>query len=120
VFSASQHGGGTVVTPRPLVNYFILPTFILHVVGLACLWALWYYLRFTTVFPFHHRVFYCRDVHLYKPNYVPEDFNVYVSYPLLYCLGFILPPLVVSLSSSSGCFGFTHGIADVLLGKYNA
>ncbi|VDO65336.1 unnamed protein product, partial [Haemonchus placei] len=50
---------------------------------------------FTTVFPFHHRVFYCRDVHLYKPNYVPEDFNVYVSYPLLYTLGFVLPPLVM-------------------------
>ncbi|WKX97519.1 hypothetical protein Q1695_013295 [Nippostrongylus brasiliensis] len=95
VFSASQHGAVTIATPRPTVNYFILPTFILHVVGLACLWALWYYLRFTTVFPFHHRVFYCRDVHLYKPNYVPEDFNVYVSYPLLYCLGFILPPLVM-------------------------
>lgn len=53
--------------------------------------------RFTTVFPYHQRVFYCRDVHLYKPNYVPEDFNVYVSYPLLYSLGFTLPPLVVSL-----------------------
>ncbi|EPB70068.1 hypothetical protein ANCCEY_10833 [Ancylostoma ceylanicum] len=49
---------------------------------------------FTTVFPYHQRVFYCRDVHLYKPNYVPEDFNVYVSYPLLYSLGFTLPPLV--------------------------
>ncbi|CAJ0606814.1 unnamed protein product [Cylicocyclus nassatus] len=95
VFSASQHGGVAVPPSRPPVNYFILPTFILHVVGLACLWALWYYLRFTTVFPYHHRVFYCRDVHLYKPNYVPEDFNVYVSYPLLYSLGFTLPPLVM-------------------------
>ncbi|EYC28485.1 hypothetical protein Aduo_005342 [Ancylostoma duodenale] len=95
VFSASQHGGVAVPPSRPPVNYFILPTFILHVVGLACLWALWYYLRFTTVFPYHQRVFYCRDVHLYKPNYVPEDFNVYVSYPLLYSLGFTLPPLVM-------------------------
>ncbi|VDM82699.1 unnamed protein product [Strongylus vulgaris] len=45
VFSASQHGGVAVPPSRPPVNYFILPTFILHVVGLACLWALWYYLR---------------------------------------------------------------------------
>ncbi|KAK5970030.1 hypothetical protein GCK32_005606, partial [Trichostrongylus colubriformis] len=45
VFSTSQPGGVTVAPPRPLINYFILPTFILHVVGLACLWALWYYLR---------------------------------------------------------------------------
>ncbi|VDM59704.1 unnamed protein product [Angiostrongylus costaricensis] len=95
VFSASQPGGLAIQTRRPMVNYFILPTFILHVVGLACLWALWYYLRFTTVFPFHHRVFYCRDVDLYKPNYVPEDFNVYVSDTLLYSLGFTLPPLVI-------------------------
>ncbi|KJH44636.1 hypothetical protein DICVIV_09324 [Dictyocaulus viviparus] len=49
---------------------------------------------FTTVFPFHHRVFYCRDVDLYKPNYVPEDFDIYVSDTLLYCLGFALPPFV--------------------------
>lgn len=45
VFSSSQHGGVTIASPRAAVNYFILPTFILHVVGLACLWALWYYLR---------------------------------------------------------------------------
>lgn len=51
--------------------------------------------RFTSVFPYHHRVFYCRDVHLYKPNFVPEDFNVYVSYPLLYTLAFTIPPLVI-------------------------
>uniref|UniRef100_A0A1I7XU21 AcidPPc domain-containing protein n=1 Tax=Heterorhabditis bacteriophora TaxID=37862 RepID=A0A1I7XU21_HETBA len=95
VFSASQYGGVGITQPRQSINYFILPTFILHVVGLACLWALWYYLRFTTVFPYHHRVFYCRDVNLYKPNYAPEDFNVYVSYPLLYCLAFILPPVVM-------------------------
>ncbi|PAV58453.1 hypothetical protein WR25_12386 [Diploscapter pachys] len=95
VFSASQYGATTVVRPRAPINYFILPSAILHVVGLACLWALWYYLRFTTVFPYHHRVFYCRDVHLYKPNFEPEDFNVYVSYPLLYVLAFTLPPLVM-------------------------
>lgn len=27
------------------INYFVLPNFIIHVVGLAALWALWYYLR---------------------------------------------------------------------------
>lgn len=101
VFSASQYGGQPVIVPAPppppryAINYFVLPTFIIHIVGLACLWALWYYLRFTTVFPYHHRVFYCRDIHLYKPNFKPEDFEVYVSYTLLYILGFCLPPLVV-------------------------
>ncbi|KAI6180254.1 AcidPPc domain-containing protein [Aphelenchoides besseyi] len=101
VFSASQYGNGPVVVPAPApppryaINYFVLPTFIIHIVGLACLWALWYYLRFTTVFPYHHRVFYCRDIHLYKPNFKPEDFEVYVSYTLLYILGFCLPPLVI-------------------------
>uniref|UniRef100_A0A183CBL5 AcidPPc domain-containing protein n=1 Tax=Globodera pallida TaxID=36090 RepID=A0A183CBL5_GLOPA len=33
------------------INYFLLPNFIIHVIGLAALWALWYYLRFTNVFP---------------------------------------------------------------------
>uniref|UniRef100_A0A914C4T2 Phosphatidic acid phosphatase type 2/haloperoxidase domain-containing protein n=1 Tax=Acrobeloides nanus TaxID=290746 RepID=A0A914C4T2_9BILA len=95
VFSASQYGGGIPQHNRYAINYFVLPTFIIHVVGLACLWALWYYLRFTSVFPYHHRVFYCRDINLYKPNFKPEDFEVYVSYPLLYVLGFCLPPLVI-------------------------
>jgi hypothetical protein len=27
------------------INYFLLPNFIIHIVGLASLWALWYYLR---------------------------------------------------------------------------
>ncbi|KAF8362048.1 plpr-1, partial [Pristionchus pacificus] len=96
VFSASQYGTDM---PRPPkyqnINFFLVPTFFLHIIGLACLWALWYYLRFTTVFPYHARVFYCRDVLLYKPNFRPEDFNVYVSYDLLYVLGFCLPPLVI-------------------------
>lgn len=55
VFSASQYGGGPPVVvpappppPRYAINYFVLPTFIVHVVGLACLWALWYYLRWVT------------------------------------------------------------------------
>uniref|UniRef100_A0A0K0CXX1 Uncharacterized protein n=1 Tax=Angiostrongylus cantonensis TaxID=6313 RepID=A0A0K0CXX1_ANGCA len=112
VFSTSQPGGLTISTPRPMVNYFILPSFILHVVGLACLWALWYYLRFTTVFPFHHRVFYCRDVDLYKPNYVPEDFNVYVSDTLLYSLGFTLPPLVVDIHRRSDVLAFFNEAAE--------
>uniref|UniRef100_A0A915MCD1 Phosphatidic acid phosphatase type 2/haloperoxidase domain-containing protein n=2 Tax=Meloidogyne TaxID=189290 RepID=A0A915MCD1_MELJA len=34
------------------INYFLLPNFIIHIVGLAALWALWYYLRLTNVFPF--------------------------------------------------------------------
>jgi hypothetical protein len=48
VFSASQYGGGGTLSQRQsryTINYFILPVFILEVVGLACLWALWYYLR---------------------------------------------------------------------------
>ena len=28
------------------INYFLLPNFIIHIVGLAALWALWYYLRY--------------------------------------------------------------------------
>ncbi|VDM97950.1 unnamed protein product [Thelazia callipaeda] len=52
------------------------------------------YYSFTTVFPYHQRVFQCRDVFLYRPNFGPEDFNVYVSYGLLYTLGFTLPPLI--------------------------
>lgn len=48
------------------------------------------------MFPYHQRVFYCKDVRLYKPYFRPEDFQVYVSYALLYALGFTLPPLVVS------------------------
>ncbi|CAJ0571973.1 unnamed protein product, partial [Mesorhabditis spiculigera] len=95
VFSASQYGGPQPL--RPILNFFIVPSFIAHIVGLACLWALWYYLRLTTVFPYHHRVFYCRDINLYKPNFRPEDFEVYVSYDLLYVLGFTLPPLVLLL-----------------------
>ncbi|VDD88376.1 unnamed protein product [Enterobius vermicularis] len=95
VFSASQYGGPASTRQRPAINHFILPTFILSVVGLACLWALWYYMSFTSVFPYHHRVFYCRDIHLYKPNFRPEDFEVYVSYALLYTLGFALPPVVI-------------------------
>ncbi|KAI6242502.1 AcidPPc domain-containing protein [Aphelenchoides fujianensis] len=89
----SEYGNAPIVVPAPppppryAINYFVLPTFIIHIVGLACL--------FTTVFPYHHRVFYCRDIHLYKPNFKPEDFEVYVSYTLLYILGFLLPPLVI-------------------------
>lgn len=95
VFSASQYDGPIIKRPRVQFNYFIIPTFILSIVGLACLWALWYYMSFTTVFPYHHRVFQCRDVYLYRPDFRPEDFNVYVSYALLYALGFTLPPLVI-------------------------
>lgn len=52
MFSASQYGATTVVRPRAPINYFILPSAILHVVGLACLWALWYYLRWA-IFGFY-------------------------------------------------------------------
>lgn len=48
VFSASQYGGVTTVPaprPRSYINYFIFPSAVLHVVGIACLAALWYYLR---------------------------------------------------------------------------
>lgn len=44
VFSASQYGTQP-IRARRQINHFILPTFILSVVGLACLWALWYYMR---------------------------------------------------------------------------
>ncbi|KAL3093228.1 hypothetical protein niasHT_022678 [Heterodera trifolii] len=77
------------------INYFLLPNFIIHSIGLSSLWALWYYLRFTNVFPYHHRVFYCRDVDLFKPNFAPEDFELFVSYPLLYVLGFTIPPIIM-------------------------
>ncbi|KHN88644.1 hypothetical protein Tcan_06645 [Toxocara canis] len=46
VFSTSQYGTQPTRTSRQ-INHFILPTFILSVVGLACLWALWYYMRLT-------------------------------------------------------------------------
>lgn len=96
VFSNSQFGTHQPSAySRYAINYFFLPNFIIHVVGLATLGTLWYYLRFTTVFPYHHRVFYCRDVLLYKPNFRPEDFEVYVSYTLLYILAFSIPPIVV-------------------------
>jgi len=57
--------------------------------------------RFTTVFPYHHRVFYCRDILLYKPNFRPEDFEIYVSYTLLYVLAFGIPPIVVGSTLTS-------------------
>lgn len=31
-----------------------------------------------------------------KPNFIPEQFNLYVSEETLYCVCFIVPPLVVS------------------------
>lgn len=50
VFSASQYGG---VQPPPKklvnINYFIIPIFVLEIIGLACFWALFYYLRYGTV-----------------------------------------------------------------------
>ncbi|VDM15481.1 unnamed protein product [Wuchereria bancrofti] len=95
VFSASQYDGPIIKRSRIQLNYFIIPTFLLSIVGLACLWTLWYYMSFTTVFPYHHRVFQCRDILLYRPNFHPEDFNLYVSYALLHAFGFTLPPLVV-------------------------
>ncbi|EJD75495.1 hypothetical protein, variant [Loa loa] len=95
VFSASQYDGPIIKRPRIQFNYFIIPIFILSVVGLACLWTLWYYMSFTTVFPYHHRVFQCRDILLYRPNFHAEDFNLYVSYELLHALGFVLPPVVM-------------------------
>ncbi|VDK71723.1 unnamed protein product [Litomosoides sigmodontis] len=95
VFSASQYDGPIIKQQRVQLNYFIIPIFILSVVGLACLWTLWYYVSFTTVFPYHQRVFQCRDVLLYRPNFQTEDFNLYVSYALLYSLGFTLPPFVM-------------------------
>ncbi|MFH4978464.1 hypothetical protein AB6A40_005173 [Gnathostoma spinigerum] len=94
VFSASQYDG-PLGRPRRRINHFLLPTFILSLIGLACLFTLWYYLSFTSLFPFHHRVFYCRDINLYYPNFRPEDFQVYISYALLYALCFLLPVLVI-------------------------
>ncbi|VDK27675.1 unnamed protein product, partial [Anisakis simplex] len=41
VFSASQYGAASQpIRPSRRINHFILPTFILSIVGLACLWAL--------------------------------------------------------------------------------
>ncbi|MCP9262039.1 Lipid phosphate phosphatase-related protein type 4 [Dirofilaria immitis] len=95
IFSASQYDSPIVKGSRIRLNYFIIPIFILSIIGLACLWTLWYYMSFTTVFPYHHRVFQCHDIHLYRPNFLPEDFNLYVSYALLYAFGFTLPPIVI-------------------------
>lgn len=95
VFSNNQFGSHP---NRYAINYFLLPNLIIHIVGLATLGTLWYYLRFTTVFPYHHRVFYCKDMLLYKPNFKAEDFEVYVSYTLLYILAFSIPPIVVIFS----------------------
>jgi len=97
LFSVSQFERMNQMRSKYYINYFLLPNFIIHVVGLAALWTLWYYLRFTNVFPYHHRVFYCRDINLFKPNFQPEDFEVYVSYTLLYILCFCIPPIVILL-----------------------
>lgn len=97
IFSTNQFGPqNPSAYNRYAINYFLLPNFIIHVVGLATLGTLWYYLRFTSAFPYHHRVFYCRDVLLYKPDFRPEDFEVYVSYTLLYILAFCIPPILVN------------------------
>jgi len=72
----------------------------LEIIGLACFWALFYYLRFTSVFPYHHRVFYCRDHSLMKPNFIPQQFNLYVSEETLYCVCFIVPPLVILIGET--------------------
>lgn len=53
VYSASQIGtnGPIINTTYPIkskpstINYFLLPNLIVHIVGLAALIALWYYLR---------------------------------------------------------------------------
>uniref|UniRef100_A0A5S6QDX5 AcidPPc domain-containing protein n=1 Tax=Trichuris muris TaxID=70415 RepID=A0A5S6QDX5_TRIMR len=94
VLSTSQYDG-TMGRKHYRINYFIVPIFVLEVVALACLWALFYYLRFTNVFPYHQRVFYCRDSSLMKPNLLPNMFFIYVSYDTLYCVSFIVPPFVI-------------------------
>lgn len=49
VFSASQYGGAPPIsTKRYIINHFAIPSFVIHVIGLACLWTLWYYLRYNT------------------------------------------------------------------------
>jgi len=42
VISASQLGPQF---SRFAINYFLLPNFLIHIIGLAALTALWYYLR---------------------------------------------------------------------------
>ncbi|KRZ71629.1 Lipid phosphate phosphatase-related protein type 4 [Trichinella papuae] len=96
VLSASQYGA-TMNQQTPRVNYFIIPIFVLEIIGLACLWALFYYLRFTSVFPYHERVFSCNDATLAMPNLNPSQFLLYVSYDALYCVSFIIPPFVILL-----------------------
>ncbi|KAL1244226.1 Phospholipid phosphatase-related protein type [Trichinella spiralis] len=96
VLSASQYGA-TMNQQTPRVNYFIIPIFVLEIIGLACLWALFYYLRFTSVFPYHERVFSCNDATLAMPNLNPNQFLLYVSYDALYCVSFIIPPFVILL-----------------------
>ncbi|KRZ53625.1 Lipid phosphate phosphatase-related protein type 4 [Trichinella nativa] len=96
VLSASQYGA-PMNQQTPRVNYFIIPIFVLEIIGLACLWALFYYLRFTSVFPYHERVFSCNDATLAMPNLNPNQFLLYVSYDALYCVSFIIPPFVILL-----------------------
>ena len=142
--SASQYGAPVIVPappppPRYAINYFLLPNFIIHIVGLACLVALWYYLRlvrfvgvrararirhFTfrqlladlrpffpitiassiaAIFIFISQIF---GLKVYKRKFCTKifllldilfiDFEVYVSDTLLYIVGFLLPPFVVS------------------------
>ncbi|XP_003373801.1 conserved hypothetical protein [Trichinella spiralis] len=83
VLSASQYGA-TMNQQTPRVNYFIIPIFVLEIIGLACLWALFYYLR-------------CNDATLAMPNLNPNQFLLYVSYDALYCVSFIIPPFVILL-----------------------
>ncbi|KRY12662.1 Lipid phosphate phosphatase-related protein type 4 [Trichinella patagoniensis] len=83
VLSASQYGA-PMNQQTPRVNYFIIPIFVLEIIGLACLWALFYYLR-------------CNDATLAMPNLNPNQFLLYVSYDALYCVSFIIPPFVILL-----------------------
>lgn len=45
LISASQYNASSVTPKEEKVNYFVIPVFILEVIGLACLAALFYYLR---------------------------------------------------------------------------
>jgi len=47
-FGSNSHLGmvsDSISANKYQINYFLLPNLIIHTVGIAALWALWYYLR---------------------------------------------------------------------------
>ena len=98
---------------RSPINYFILPVFIIQCIGIACLVCLWGYLRyvliflsiftiskidffyrFSDLFPYRKREFWCNDPELMYRNLAPDKF-MYMSDDMLYSISLLIPPFVV-------------------------